>query len=407
MTQARHLEELQGLYGTFTVSERVLQQIWLRQDFGGDDLRTASGKALEILNPGNWNHGGGPDFKDASIRINGELRVGDIEVHFNAVDWRLHGHDSNPDFNSVILHVVLHEPKPLGRFSKGVKTEEGRPLEAFCLLPQLDRDLESYAEAAALREMESVEDLEWVNVYMGLPEEKRRAVLEAAGRLRWQQKVAYAGKRLKTEGWSAACHQYLLEVLGYSRNRAPMSRIALRYPLESWEARAVDAGKAYDSEKASWACGGQRPANNPRRRLEDYSRFVAMKLGWPKTLREELTNWPRIEAGSSTSLFRRRTQLAFRQQRIHEALLLKLAGVSRCNSAVVDAFLPLAQADGVLEAFGYWWHWPPGDRPDAQISFLRQAGLCNRRNPICNGLVQGVLELFVRGDWSSDCIDLS
>ena len=69
--------------------------------------------------------------------------------------------------------------------------------------------------------------------------------------------------------------------------------------------------------------------------------------------------------------------------------------------------MPLAQADGLLEAFGYWWHWPPGDRPDGQRSFLKQAGLCDRANPICNGLVQGVLELFVRGGTCSDCIDLS
>lgn len=407
MKQSRQVEELQGLYGTFTVPERVLQLIWLRQDFGGDDLRTTSGKTLEVVNPGILNHGGGPDFKSASLRIDGELRVGDIEIHFNEMDWPLHGHDSNPDFNSVILHVVLYEPKRSGRFFEGVKTREGKVLEAFCLLPHLDCDLESYAEAAALREMEAIDDLDWVNAYMGYPEGKRRAVLEAAGRRRWQQKVAYAGKRLKTEGWSAACHQYLLEALGYCGNRAPMSRIAQRYPLGSWEAKAVTAEKAYDSEKGNWARGGQRPANHPRRRLEDYARFVAIKSAWPKALREELSTWPETDEGSATSIFRRQIQLSDRQDRIHKTQLLKLAGVTRCNSVIVDAFLPLAQADGLLEAFGYWWHWPPGDRPDGQRSFLKQAGLCDRANPICNGLVQGVLELFVRGGTCSDCIDLS
>ncbi|NCG08576.1 MAG: DUF2851 family protein [Verrucomicrobia bacterium] len=406
MTQTRQVEELHGLYGTFTVSERVLQQIWLRQDFGYGDLRTASGKALEIIDSGSWNHGGGPDFKDASVRIGGELQTGDIEVHFKESDWELHGHNFNSGFDKVILHVVLHKTKRAERFSGGVKTKAGKALETFYLMPKLDCDLESYAETVALREMAAVDDMEWANAYMGLSEADRRAVLKDASRRRWHHKVRYAAKRLKSEGWSAACHQYLLEVLGYSQNRAPMSRIAQRYPLGLWETVAVGADEAYDSEKGYWACGGQRRANHPRRRLEDYTRFVSSKRNWPSALREELSSWPEVASRGSTSGFRRRTQLKDRQCRIHQAQFLKLAGKSRCNSAMVDAFLPLAQAEGLLESFGYWWHWPPGDWPDGQRSFLKQAGLCDRANLMCNGLAQGVLGLFLAGGWGSDCIDL-
>ena len=84
--KAHQVKELHGLYGSFTLSERILQQIWLRQDFAASSLKTTSGRRLEILNPGQWNHGGGLDFKQASLRIDGELRRGDVEVHFNASD---------------------------------------------------------------------------------------------------------------------------------------------------------------------------------------------------------------------------------------------------------------------------------------------------------------------------------
>ena len=61
--------EMQGLYGPYSLSERVLQKIWLRQDFSADELRTVSGQRLRIEFPDNWNHLGGPDFKDAFFQI--------------------------------------------------------------------------------------------------------------------------------------------------------------------------------------------------------------------------------------------------------------------------------------------------------------------------------------------------
>ena len=45
--------EFQGLYGPFTIAERVLQKIWLRQDFDGHAARLADGRALE---PGQYEH---------------------------------------------------------------------------------------------------------------------------------------------------------------------------------------------------------------------------------------------------------------------------------------------------------------------------------------------------------------
>ncbi|ROL60182.1 DUF2851 family protein [Bacteroidetes/Chlorobi group bacterium ChocPot_Mid] len=69
--------------------------------------KTHSGKRLQILSPGRINVYSGPDFKDTAILINGDIIIGDAEFHKNASDWFNHSHNVNPDYDSVILHIVL------------------------------------------------------------------------------------------------------------------------------------------------------------------------------------------------------------------------------------------------------------------------------------------------------------
>ncbi|CAI8263585.1 MAG: Uncharacterised protein [Opitutia bacterium UBA7350] len=179
------------------------------QDFIGSGLKTISGKQLEIISPGKWNHEGGPGFQQACLRIDGGLQNGDVEIHFDASDWELHGHDRNGAFQKVILHVVLFEPKPL---TEGSLKRDSNLLETLYLLPNLETDLESYVGWTALREIEAVDPLEWVNAFMGLGAARQLGLLERAGRRRWKQKVSFGKIRLQSLGWNAACHQYFLEV---------------------------------------------------------------------------------------------------------------------------------------------------------------------------------------------------
>ena len=62
---------------------------------------------MTILSPGRANYDGGPDFKDARIRINRITYCGDVELHCHAASWRSHSHDTDPHYNKVILHVVM------------------------------------------------------------------------------------------------------------------------------------------------------------------------------------------------------------------------------------------------------------------------------------------------------------
>ena len=63
--------EIQGLYGPFTFSERLLQKIWLRGEFDAAHAVLEDGRPLRVLHPGRWNLLGGPDFRDARLSFGG------------------------------------------------------------------------------------------------------------------------------------------------------------------------------------------------------------------------------------------------------------------------------------------------------------------------------------------------
>jgi hypothetical protein len=86
---------MQGLYGSYSVPESVLQYIWFNGDFNHSCLRTQSGKTVSVLNPGRWNYNEGPDFLEAVLKIDETILVGSVEIHFEPMEWFHHKHHEN------------------------------------------------------------------------------------------------------------------------------------------------------------------------------------------------------------------------------------------------------------------------------------------------------------------------
>src|SRR5437879_3762152 len=87
--------------------ERLLQAIWLHQRLQRDQLQTLDGQSVRVLHPGFHNVEGGPDFRGAMVQIGDRaVQTGDIEVDLRPSGWRAHGHDRNPAFKNVVLHVL-------------------------------------------------------------------------------------------------------------------------------------------------------------------------------------------------------------------------------------------------------------------------------------------------------------
>ena len=102
---------------TIRIPEKVIRCIWNDQLFCTPSLKTREGQKLEIVYPGYWNFGKGPDFTSATIKVNGKIYEGAVELHVYSTDWNAHGHSRNPDFDNVILHIYMwqgrgKEPRP-------------------------------------------------------------------------------------------------------------------------------------------------------------------------------------------------------------------------------------------------------------------------------------------------------
>src|SRR5262249_6706382 len=89
------------------LNEQLLQLIWHYQRIRRDQTLTTDGQTIHVLHPGFWNHESGPDFRNAVIQFGDQLAEnGDIEVDLESHGWHVHGHDQNPAYRNVILHVV-------------------------------------------------------------------------------------------------------------------------------------------------------------------------------------------------------------------------------------------------------------------------------------------------------------
>lgn len=389
------VQEIQGLYGPFTLSERVLQKIWLRGDFDQTRLRTVSGKALRIIHPGRWNLLDGPDFLEARLELDGQSCLGDVEVHFYASDWDLHGHGTNPNFARVCLHVVLIPDSS----ESSMQTSKGAKPETIFLMPLLERDLEDYAVDDALLELEQVEDVAWMLAFFELPTETQQSKLEAGAGARWQRKLGFARKRLAGAGWSGACHQYCLEVFGYARNRAPMARLGLAYSIDDFASGRVSPNDLFEEQNSAWRLSGLRPANHPKQRLRQYASICQTHPDWPERLGEVFRSFPAVDLEVSGAAFRRTHGLSKLLERVSSEVFSSTVSAKRLNTLICDALLPLAAAESILPgAEAYWRQWPAGDAPNTLHRFLKQAQVIDRSEPFSNGQLQGALQLLLDSD---------
>ncbi|MBL4939874.1 MAG: DUF2851 family protein [Lutibacter sp.] len=88
------------------MKENLLHFIWKLKLFSSKKLRTTKGENIEIISVGTENLNSGPDFLNAKIVINKQLWAGNVEIHINSADWYIHNHETDENYDSIILHVV-------------------------------------------------------------------------------------------------------------------------------------------------------------------------------------------------------------------------------------------------------------------------------------------------------------
>lgn len=86
--------------------EQLLHYVWKHRLLPPTPLTTTDGQPVEIVDPGLHNRNAGPDFFNAKVKIGGVMWVGNVEIHHRSSDWYAHGHDHDPHYDNVVLHVA-------------------------------------------------------------------------------------------------------------------------------------------------------------------------------------------------------------------------------------------------------------------------------------------------------------
>ncbi len=417
--------EIQGVYGAFSFPEKLLQQIWSRQEFLAAGLCTADGRTLRVRHAGRWNRLGGPDFFGAQLELGGQPIEGDVEVHLRAGDWNAHGHAKDPAYDRVVLHVVLFPGAEC--FTRGAN---GREIPVLSLLTHLAHDLEEYAAEAAVERLASRASDVFFEEFSQRPLADVRAELACYAERRWQTKCVAAAQRVARLGWDEACHHTALEILGYRNNRAAMLQVAQTFSLARWTAAAAERGvSAQPWHEAAMAAGephwnrqGVRPANLPATRLQQYFSWNAARPAWPARLSGLSEQVGRsvaeisgiagavgasFGAGTTTAWFRKQHRLAALSRAWRDAVAGDAVGGGRWDTLVCDGLLPLlASREDVVaqpqlrQRLGeFWYFWPMGDLPERMEAALRRLELVGPRDwPASHGVGQGALAWL----WAKD-----
>lgn len=278
--------------------ELFWQSRWFSGDFGRDFV-TRDGQEVRIVQFGVWNHGVGPDFLECAVEIGTELKRGCIEIDRDVRDWDAHGHNENPGYDQVILHLFLTHRSAGTVFTRTA----GNFAVPQVLLPS--------------SQMEATENPPWPPAakpgrcsfaLRSLPEHEVAGILESAARYRLERKAGRLLRAAGIHGIDEALWQAMAEALGFSKNKLPMTVLAQRLSLRFLQSRSHDAeallygaagflnGSSFDDANADtrvylrdlweqwwryraqfaggepqrpirWNLAGLRPVNHPQRRL--------------------------------------------------------------------------------------------------------------------------------------------
>lgn len=198
--------------------EALLHWAWEAKTYTSLTL-VGTHEPIEVIDPGTLNNDVGADFVNAKIKIGDLLWVGSIEIHTDARDWINHQHESNPLYNSVILHVVEHPTATCRAF-------DGREIAmAQMTIPQALKERAQYltnrahslaCSPLAGRIPPNDIEIELTRLYTERLQKKAQQMIAL-----WD----------KYHDWYSVLYISLMRSLGLGQNSDSMERLALSLPL--------------------------------------------------------------------------------------------------------------------------------------------------------------------------------
>lgn len=88
------------------MKEEFLHYLWKYGLYDKEKLTDPEGNRITVISPGTYNRDAGPDFFNARIVTGNTMWAGNVEIHIASSHFDAHGHNNDPAYNNVILHLV-------------------------------------------------------------------------------------------------------------------------------------------------------------------------------------------------------------------------------------------------------------------------------------------------------------
>lgn len=365
-----------------------MQYIWQHRLWIPSQMRTVDGRLVQVIDPGTLNTNAGPDFFNAKVKIDGRLWVGNVEIHVKASDWHRHRHDSDPAYDSVILHVVDRDDTAVRRTNGEVIPQLRMPCSAefhkqyHALVDNASTQLPCACEIASIP---SIYLTDWLD---NLAHQRLYAKVERINSLLDKN----AGD------WEETCYITIARSLGFGINSESFERLALSLPLRFL---SKHSDSLLSIEALLFGQSGlleQAPDDNPyTRSLKEEYRFLAHKFslhpiqspGW-KMARMRPPNFPHRRIALLASLihggFRMMSRIveADTESKAHELFDINLSGywathysfnpiTSRTMKALSTQSLNILTINAVVPlAYAYALHRNDTEQSLQAITLLQQ-----------------------------------
>jgi len=206
------------------MNEKMLQEIWKEQRFSTNQLKVIDGRKISIIKPGTYNEDEGADFLDAEVIIAQKLYTGDVEIHLKSSEWYNHEHHLQPEYDDVILHVVLFDDD----INLRTRSFSNKRIPILALESYLQQPVERLEVEIEHERIQEVSQDICAAEQMNLESEKLLSILEKLGEERFQHKIEDFESRLEENDIEQVAYEGIMDALGYSKNREQFRELAQR-----------------------------------------------------------------------------------------------------------------------------------------------------------------------------------
>ncbi|MCE7063670.1 DUF2851 family protein [Dyadobacter sp. CY326] len=229
------------------MNEDILSFIWRFQYFASNNLKTDEGLPLTILRTGHRNGNSGPDFSEARVVIDNVQWIGNVEIHVKSSDWSLHNHEKDAAYETVVLHVVWENDRPVVR-------RDGTLLPTLTL-----KDIVTTSVLERYRHLQDeTETIPCAALFAQVPDIQKFNMLDRVLLERLDKKAAQVMQLFENNNsdWEETAYQWLGKHFGFKQNDAAFIRLT---GIVTWKIVRRHRGKLLQTEALLFGCAGLIP----------------------------------------------------------------------------------------------------------------------------------------------------